>query len=688
MGTPVAADFKNDAATDGGYDLAMYSVTSPITARGSYVRLDVGNAETIVEVATANPLPVGGTLLASLDTKAPALGQALAAASVPVVLTAAQLTTLTPPAAITGFATEATLDARTGSLTETAPATDTASSGINGRLQRIAQRITSLIALLPASLGQKAKAASLAVTLASDQDALPITDNGGSVTVDGSVSVSGVVPGTSSTSLGKSEDAVAADGDTGVMALAVRKDTAATTVGADGDYAPFEVDGSGRLWVHVGALDGTVTVGGTVTANAGTDLNTSALALESGGNLAGAATSLALIDDAVVADDAAFTPATTKVVMAGATFDDVTPDSVNEGDAGAMRMSANRNLYVQLRDAAGNERGLNIDSNNRIGVSPILGATGVQAGAGAVSATTQRVTVSTDDVSNTYLAAIAGAVASEDTAAADGSSGIPSLWVRRDTPANSSDTDGDFEWPQMSAGRLWCSSIITSMVPGTSATSLGKAEDAAHASGDTGVMALAVRSNTAASTSGADGDYQPLITNTTGHLWVDASGQTLTVTGTVAHDAADSGSPMKVGGRATTALSALTLVADADRTNFAAGIDQVQITRPHTNLEDVVTGNATNTDGTSTQCIAAQAAGIKTYLTTIILANSHATTNCTVDIKDGTTVKLSIPVPANGGAVVNLPVPLPGTAATAWNFDPSAAVMTISCSMVGFKSKV
>jgi hypothetical protein len=36
---------------------------------------------------------------------------------------------------------------------------------------------------------------------------------------------------------------------------------------------------------------------GAVTANAGTDLNTSALALESGGNLAGAATSLALMDD-------------------------------------------------------------------------------------------------------------------------------------------------------------------------------------------------------------------------------------------------------------------------------------------------------------------------------------------------------------------------------------------------------
>lgn len=43
--------------------------------------------------------------------------------------------------------------AQAGSLTETAPATDTASSGLNGRLQRIAQRLTSMIALLPTSLG-------------------------------------------------------------------------------------------------------------------------------------------------------------------------------------------------------------------------------------------------------------------------------------------------------------------------------------------------------------------------------------------------------------------------------------------------------------------------------------------------------------------------------------------------------
>jgi len=75
-----------------------------------------------------------------------------------------------------------------------------------------------------------------------------------------------------------------------------------------------------------------------------------------------------LIDDAVVADDAAFTPGTTKVLMAGFEYDDTTPDSVNEGDAGAARMSANRNVYMQIRDGAGNERSASVDGTGALNV--------------------------------------------------------------------------------------------------------------------------------------------------------------------------------------------------------------------------------------------------------------------------------------------------------------------------------
>ena len=55
-----------------------------------------------------------------------------------------------------------------GAVNEAAPASDTASSGLNGRLQRIAQNISSLITQLPATLGIKTAAASLSVAPASD----------------------------------------------------------------------------------------------------------------------------------------------------------------------------------------------------------------------------------------------------------------------------------------------------------------------------------------------------------------------------------------------------------------------------------------------------------------------------------------------------------------------------------------
>ncbi|MGX9144971.1 hypothetical protein [Mesorhizobium sp. 128a] len=65
-----------------------------------------------------------------------------------------------------------------GDVTEAAPASDTASSGLNGRLQRIAQRLTSLIALIPAALGQGTMAQSMRVVVASDQSSVPVTPAG------------------------------------------------------------------------------------------------------------------------------------------------------------------------------------------------------------------------------------------------------------------------------------------------------------------------------------------------------------------------------------------------------------------------------------------------------------------------------------------------------------------------------
>lgn len=64
---------------------------------------------------------------------------------------------------------------------------------------------------------------------------------------------------------------------------------------------------------------------------------------------------------------------------------------------------------------------------------------------------------------------------------------------------------------------------VTRIVPGTGATSAGKAEDAVHASGDTGNMILCVRNDTLATLAGTDGDYAPCQVSATGGLYVEGA---------------------------------------------------------------------------------------------------------------------------------------------------------------------
>lgn len=53
-----------------------------------------------------------------------------------------------------------------------------------------------------------------------------------------------------------------------------------------------------------------------------------------------------------------------------AQFDDVAPTSITENQFGNVRMSANRNQYQTIRDAAGNERGVNVTAANELNVLP------------------------------------------------------------------------------------------------------------------------------------------------------------------------------------------------------------------------------------------------------------------------------------------------------------------------------
>lgn len=182
---------------------------------------------------------------------------------------------------------------------------------------------------------------------------------------------------------------------------------------------------------------------------------------------------------------------------------------------------------------------------------------------------------------------------------------------------------------------------------------------------------------------------QTLATVTTVSTVTTCSTVTTLTGGGVAHDGVDSGNPVKVGGRAIAGLSGATLVSAADRSDLLTGTDGALLVRG-TPLEDIVSGVASITDGSSTSVIASQGAGVKVYVTDVTIANTSATA-VTVDLRDGAagSVKWTFPAPANTSGVTHrFGSPLPFSANTAVCADPSAAASTVTVSIGGFKSKV
>ena len=148
--------------------------------------------------------------------------------------------------------------------------------------------------------------------------------------------------------------------------------------------------------------------------------------------------------------------------------------------------------------------------------SDSTGQVALAAGTNAVGKLTANSGVIIGDVNVVSQIPGTGATAigkAEDAAAASGDTGVAVFAVRRDTPSSDVSAAGDYASLQVTAnGELW-------VAAGTNANSLGKAEDAVAASGDTGVMMLGVRTDTPATTTSASGDYHPFEIDANGALW-------------------------------------------------------------------------------------------------------------------------------------------------------------------------
>jgi len=153
--------------------------------------------------------------------------------------------------------------------------------------------------------------------------------------------------------------------------------------------------------------------------------------------------------------------------------------------------------------------------------------------------------------------------------------------------------------------------------------------------------------------------------------------------GGVAHDGADSGNPHKIGGRATNVEIAA--VANNDRTDAVFTLTGKQIIQPYTNHENIVSGITTAMTATTSTAVTgmgAPGAGLRNYITSVVIGNSHATVGTFVDLQDGSagTVFATFPAAAVfGGAAPPFPVairqPTANTALFAVNKTTGANVI-------------
>ena len=148
---------------------------------------------------------------------------------------------------------------------------------------------------------------------------------------------------------------------------------------------------------------------------------------------------------------------------------------------------------------------------------------------------------------------------------------------------------------------------------------------------------------------------------------IPGSATGLYVQGGVAHGGAATQLPVLVGGIGVSAEPAAVDTGDAVR--LMADLVGKRIVLPYTIPElftSAVTTDITNT--ASTQVLAAGAAGVRNYITSLLVQNSAAAVSTWVNITDGSggaSLYTVYAYQAGGGAAITLPVPLRTTANTA-----------------------
>lgn len=533
----------------------------------------------------------------------------------------------------------------------------------------------------PIVIGGGTEATAQRVTIATDSTGvLSVDDNGGALTVDGTVTanlaagtnnigdvdilsiaagdnnIGNVDVASSALPTGAATESTVADisSFTQNLAAAVFVDDAAWTDNAsrhmnvggvyqsaphtvtDGDVTPFLTDVNGRLQV-----------GGTVTVTA-TNLD-----IQSGGadlattTQAGAIqTAVEIIDNAVHVDDAGFTLGTHSGIMmmgfAGT-------QSVNANDAGAIAMETDGSIHIH-------------DGGNTITVDGTVAVTGVSTLAEQQTQTTHLATIAGDTTSiqtavellDNSVVVLGTATYTEAT-----SSGLAVGAVRRDADTTLVNTTNEWGPLQMDAnGRLKVEAFSGEALP---VTFTGSTDVATQTTLASALTALQIMDD-----------------------WDNGASDGASVSGDVAHDTGDAGEPVKIGMKAyeLDGTAPQTAVAEADRVNAIGDlVGRQYVATEHPRFFHVSVDYASAQ--TNATIKAATGASTAIYITDIMISNGATAGNITLLDGSGGTVLFELYPAINGGVSLNLKNPIKLTDNTLLAIT-STTVTTHSVFVAGF----
>lgn len=223
-------------------------------------------------------------------------------------------------------------------------------------------------------------------------------------------------------------------------------------------------------------------------------------------------------------------------------------------------------------------------------------------------------------------------------------------------------------------------------------SSIGKQEDAAHTTGQTGAFCLGVRNdNAATSFTNANTDFSPIGVGTSGEVFASpmAAGYASSIAKLEdsAHGSGDGITP--IAAIRQDAISSLVSAAN-DYANLK--VDEggrLIITSAPPGETWQGCGTATNT--TADVAIKAAVASNRIYVTSISCKNTSATVASSLDFKDGTTIIsvggiAQMATTSSGDFIKVFNIPLRGSVNTAFNFATNVLVTSVTCCANGYIS--